>query len=293
MARKLRIHYEGALYHVICRGNNREFVFKDDKWKESYIGLIERYKKKYRFKLYAYVIMDNHVHLLIEVGVVPLSKIMQGIQQVFTQRYNKASQRSGHVFEQRYKAVLCDKDQYLLGLIRYIHHNPMRAGVSKGLDYTWSSYERYMKKEKELVDIDFPLSLFDYDINKLNRFMNEADDEIGETPNSVFSESIDEYEIKSKEEKPKLRLTLDEMIKIVCDEYQITEEDIIDGKRTNYLNEARRLLVALSLMNPDISQKKVAERLKRRENTISMMVNKSDLLGEFADIIEKLLTFDV
>jgi REP element-mobilizing transposase RayT len=83
MARKPRIEYPGGLYHVMCRGNNGEYVLKEDK--SDYIRFIEKYKERYSFKLYAYCIMDNHVHLLIETGAIPLSKIMQGIQQSFTQ----------------------------------------------------------------------------------------------------------------------------------------------------------------------------------------------------------------
>ena len=135
MSRKPRIHNEGALYHVIIRGNNREYIFKEELWKKQYLEIIMRYKQKYKFKLYAYVIMDNHAHLLIEVNHVPLSKVMQCIQQVFTQMFNREQKRTGHVFEQRYKSILCDKDEYLLMLIRYIHQNPLRAGLENGVDY--------------------------------------------------------------------------------------------------------------------------------------------------------------
>ena len=89
MARKPRVHYEGALYHVITRGNNKEKIFGEENEKEEYLRIIKKYKDRYGFKLYAYCIMDNHAHLLIEVGNIPLSKIMQGIQQVYTQRYNR------------------------------------------------------------------------------------------------------------------------------------------------------------------------------------------------------------
>ncbi len=84
MARKLRIHYEGALYHVIVRGNNKSHIFMEPKWKNTYLEIIKRYKNKYDFKIYAYSIMDNHAHLLIEVSKIELSKIMKCIQQVFT-----------------------------------------------------------------------------------------------------------------------------------------------------------------------------------------------------------------
>jgi REP element-mobilizing transposase RayT len=88
--------------------------------------------------------MDNHAHLLIEVDDIPLSKIMQGIQQVFTQHYNRKNKTTGHVFEQRYKSFLCAKDAYLLQLIRYIHQNPVRSKLTGGLNYQWSSHKEYI-----------------------------------------------------------------------------------------------------------------------------------------------------
>jgi REP element-mobilizing transposase RayT len=106
MARKPRIHYDGALYHVLVRGNNRSHIFRNKEDKENYKKIVLKYKKRYHFKLYAYCIMDNHAHLLIKVTDIPLSKIMQGILQVFTQKYNRINNTTGHVFEQRYKALL-------------------------------------------------------------------------------------------------------------------------------------------------------------------------------------------
>lgn len=103
--------------------------------------------------------MDNHAHLLIEVANIPLSKIMQGIQQVFTQYYNRRNRSTGQVFEQRYKSYLCDRDEYLLPLIRYIHQNPLRSKLEGGIDYQWSSHKEYID-DSGLADVGFPLSPF-------------------------------------------------------------------------------------------------------------------------------------
>ncbi len=158
MPRKPRIHYLGALYHVICRGNNREWVFRSEMEKQEYMERIAEYKRRYGFKLYAWVLMSNHAHLLIEVRDVSLSKIMQGIQQGYTQWYNRRHKHTGHVFEQRYKATLCNKDRYLLALIRYIHQNPERAKLEGGLDYLWSSHKSYIVENKNgITDASFPL----------------------------------------------------------------------------------------------------------------------------------------
>ncbi|WP_432404161.1 transposase [Wukongibacter sp. M2B1] len=126
--------------------------------------------------MYAYVIMDNHLHLLIEVSKTPLSKIMQFIQQTYTQYYNKKYDRTGNVFEQRYKAMLCNRDEYLLELIRYIHKNPEKAKISD-INYKWSSHKEYIGKNFGICDIDFPLSMFsNYKKEAENRYLEYVTD---------------------------------------------------------------------------------------------------------------------
>ena len=170
MPRKPRVHFEGALYHIMCRGNNGEEILKTEKNKKDYLELIKRYKDKYGFIVYAYSIMDNHVHILIEVSKNPLSKAMQGIQQVYTQKYNKENNRKGHVFQQRYKAKLCNKDDYLLNLIRYIHRNSIEAEITQDISYKWSSHSSYVNPQKnDLVNTEFPLSMFGVSKNEARK----------------------------------------------------------------------------------------------------------------------------
>jgi len=120
MPRKPRTEYPGALYHVMCRGNNGEHILTEEE-KPEYIKFIIKYKERYRFKIYAYCIMDNHAHILIETGDVPISKIMQGIQQSFTQYYNKSILEQDMFFSRdikRYYAI--KKDIYGNSLNIYI-----------------------------------------------------------------------------------------------------------------------------------------------------------------------------
>ena len=141
MARKPRVAFEGALYHVIVRGNQRQRTFRDDRDRLRYLERIEHYRQRYRFQIYAYVLMSNHVHLLLETGTTPLSKILHGIQFTYTQYYNRRYRTIGHLFQGRYKAILCDRDAYLLELIRYIHLNPARLKKPEDLaNYRWSSH---------------------------------------------------------------------------------------------------------------------------------------------------------
>jgi len=162
MARKPRIEYEGAFFHVITRGNQRQRLFKGDDDFQKYISLLAFYKERYKYSLYAYALMSNHVHLLIETRQIPPSKILQGINQSYTMYFNRKYKTVGHLFQGRYKAILCDKDAYLLSLIKYIHLNPVKAKIAKAAGgYRWSSHRSYDKQQKNnIVDTDPVLRMF-------------------------------------------------------------------------------------------------------------------------------------
>jgi len=176
MARKPRIEFEGALYHVITRGNQRQRIFKAIEDYERYLKILGDYKARYEFVLYAYVLMGNHVHLLIETKGVPLSKILQGINQSYTMYFNRRYATVGHVFQGRYKAMLCDKDSYLLSLVKYIHMNPVQAGKAKSPGkYFWSSHGSYIGRVRDrgIVDSKPVLKIFSENRRKGTRAYQE------------------------------------------------------------------------------------------------------------------------
>jgi len=162
MARKPRIHFPGAFYHVIVRGNGGQDIFRGDDDYRLYLRFLKEYKKRYQFSLYAYALMTNHAHLLMQVGDVPLARIMQVVQFRYAKRFNFRYGKEGHLFQGRYKAILCDKDKYFLELSAYIHLNPVRGGlVEDPLQFLWSSYRAYMGSKKEdLIDEEFLLRIF-------------------------------------------------------------------------------------------------------------------------------------
>ena len=285
MARKPRVHYEGALYHVICRGNNRAYVLDNNESKKNYLEIIEHYKKKYGFKLYCYCLMDNHVHLLMEVSKEPLSKIMKGIQQVYTQRYNKQHKRSGHVFEQRYKAILCDKDQYLLGLINYIHMNPVRAGMVEGIDYVWSSHRVYLKNDNSFVDVDFPLSLFEgtrtQQLDRYINFMKFEEDDIGKMKANEFSDDMVDL-IKEKlntenEDERKIEVDPKEIMYKVCLHYGIEENSLIEKTRKEQIVLAKRVSVHLIKKYSCYTNKDIGRMLNMSATAVSFALNDESL----------------
>lgn len=145
MARKPRVQFPGAFYHVIIRGNRQEVIFFDEMDYREYLRRLKEARERFSFRLFAYVLMPNHVHLLVETGDAPLSRIMQWLGTTYTQYFNRRHRKVGHLFQGRYKAILCDKDAYLLALVRYLHLNPVRAGLVKNPErYRWSSHRAYM-----------------------------------------------------------------------------------------------------------------------------------------------------
>jgi REP-associated tyrosine transposase len=161
MARRPRLFAAGTLYHVIVRGNQRQKTFTSESDYLAYIERLARYRKKYDYVLHAYCLMPNHVHLLVESSEQPLAKFMQGLQQSYSQYFNVKHHKTGHLFEGRYKAIICQKDEYLLELIRYIHLNPVRAGMVKTPErYRYCGHHAYLEgKATETIDPAKVLSL--------------------------------------------------------------------------------------------------------------------------------------
>ena len=141
MSRPLRIEFAGALYHVTARGDGREDIYFEEADRRLFLDVLGRVCHRYNWVIHAYCLMSNHYHLLVETPEANLSKGMRQLNGVYTQRINKVHGRVGHVFQGRYKAILVQKDAYLLELARYIVLNPVRAGmVSAADDWPWSSY---------------------------------------------------------------------------------------------------------------------------------------------------------
>ena len=141
MSRPLRIEYPGAWYHVMNRGRRGERIFRSPKDYEVFIGLLQEAVELWDVRISAYCLMSNHYHLLIQTPQGNISRSMRHINGVYTQRYNRIHKCDGQLFRGRYKSILVEQDSYLLELVRYIHRNPVRAGmVEKLSEYLWSSH---------------------------------------------------------------------------------------------------------------------------------------------------------
>ncbi len=154
MARPYRLQGEGYFYHITSRGDGRKRIYISRYDYKKFLEYIMQAKEKYKFHLYAYVLMSNHYHLLLETTQPNLSKIMHYVNGAYTTYYNIKRKKSGHLFQGRYKSIVIDTDSYFKELSRYIHLNPVRAKlVNKPDEYEWSSYHGYVSKRGDkLID---------------------------------------------------------------------------------------------------------------------------------------------
>lgn len=260
MARRPRIEFEGAFYHVITRGNQRQKIFKDKDDFLKYLEILFNYKIRYKYFLYAYVLMNNHIHLLVETQETPLSKILQGINQSYTTYFNRKYKTVGHLFQGRYKAILCDRDEYLLSLVKYIHLNPVRAKIVKFPDkYQWSSQHSYIKKTDgiNIIDTDQVLRMFSEDKQRARKlysaYMSDSQivkkedvyNTIGQRilGSEEFLERVMErYDGELEKEKREREYTLYEIAKGVEKIYGITLKQIRERSKSETIILGRRLL---------------------------------------------------
>lgn len=148
-------------YHILLRGINKQDIFLDKYDKDKFTKCLIETKEKYNYSIYSYVIMNNHVHLNIYDKEDSMSKIIHKLCTSYGMYFNKKYERVGHIFQNRFKSIGIDTEEYLLNLVRYIHRNPEKDGISKLNKYKWSSYNEYINNSKFITDIDFILDLFD------------------------------------------------------------------------------------------------------------------------------------
>jgi len=306
MARKPRIEYEGAFYHVITRGNQRQRVFKDRDDYERYLMILADYKVRYDYVLYAYVLMSNHVHLLIETKEKPLSKILQGINQSYTIYFNKRYGMVGHLFQGRYKAILCEKDAYLLSLVKYIHLNPMRARVVKSLEaYPWSSHRCYVARARDegIVDTEPVLKMFSEDRGRARRlyrnYMGEGEGVKREAVYSTVSQRVLGGERFVKEVlmktgrgevwgKKRHEYTLSEIGGAVEGVYGVTLRQLREKSKEEGIVSGRKVM-SLVAREYDYKGQEIAEYLRRDPAVITRYLKEGERLeGEVEKVHEAL-----
>lgn len=172
MARQLRIQYPGAVYHITCRGNARQDIYKDDKDRKSFLEILKESQKIYGIKIYSYVLMSNHYHLLLETPKGNISDYMRHLNMRYTSHYNRRHKKVGHLYQGRFKGILVERDTYLSVLSRYIHLNPVKIKSMSRMSYEeklkylrkyrWSSLPGYINRRRKQEFVDYDLVLEEY-----------------------------------------------------------------------------------------------------------------------------------
>lgn len=183
MPRRARIQSQSRVYHVMMRGNERKNIFLNDEDKAKFLDIIYEKKKVSRFNLYAYCLMDNHIHLIISENKDSLARIMKRVNTSYAYYFNKTYIRIGHLFQDRFRSEPIENDNYLLAAARYVHNNPVKANMVKNVeDYKWSSYKLYLEvsRRSNIIDKDMIFGIFSEDKEKAI----EAFKEFTNKPNS-------------------------------------------------------------------------------------------------------------
>lgn len=279
MARRVRIHYPGACFHVMLRGNAKQEIFQGPGDIRRFEEILGEGVARYGVSVYAYCWMPNHVHMAVQVSDIPLSKMMQSLSQRYTGWVNHKYERVGHLFQGRYKAVLVAKLAYQMELIRYIHLNPVRAGLVKVPEaYGNSSHRAYLAPEQgrtvSWLDLDAGLALFGGDPAaarlRYRHFMGEPVDEDRLMQLRTGIDTDNEPKTRTREDT--IDIDLETLIRRVANEMDVTEDMISGPGRSRKASHARAMIAILAMDHTAHTLYEVAARLNRDVSTLSKQV---------------------
>jgi REP element-mobilizing transposase RayT len=281
MARPLRIHTPGAFYHVTLRGNHRQQIFFRHEDRQILSERIAEVIDRFGTRLHAYCYMTNHIHALIQVGDMPLSRLMHRIAGRYARSVQSTLQTTGHLFEKRYHSILIDADEYLLSLLRYIHLNPVRAHmVQSADDYPWSSHQVYLGERTEAwVTTDFALSMFHPDrlaaIDAYRRFVS-GEHGSGRSPLAECNPSdtrilgSDEFasRLLGAGWQPRSRKSLAQIVSEACMTYSVSASQLSSASREQRFVKARAWIAHQAILGRVASVTTVARTFGRNESSL-------------------------
>jgi REP element-mobilizing transposase RayT len=287
MARKPRIHLQGGLYHVILRGNGGQDVFLTEDDRYRFFLLLQEGTCRFGYIIHAFCLMTNHIHLAVQVGAMPLSRGMQNLSFRYTRWINWRKKRTGHLFQGRYKAVLVDGDSYLLELVRYIHLNPVRAGMVKSPEeYPWSSHKAYLGHELlPWLTTGWVLEQFGEPVKKAREgYSNFVLDGLGEKHRPEFHGGEDDSRIFGDDNfvdsclsvsgSIHPRVTIQEIVDTVCREYNIDVSTLRAQSQRRIASEARAVLGWLARELGCATLSEVSKLVNRDVGSISSSVSR-------------------
>lgn len=307
MGRKPRVHIPGAFYHLVVRGNNRQPIFLSRDDREHFEELLLKGVERFGHLYHAFCMMTNHVHLAAEVSQVPLSHIAHNFLFRYARWFHRKYGRSGHLFERRFGAYRVESDKSLLSLVRYIHLNPVRAGLSdKAASYGWSSHLDYLgEADRGWLTTDFVLSLFSSSPSAARKayrsFMVAGDREEGAEPEDGGDQPATSPPWASRQSavaplptEPLLRI-----LATVCGAMNVTRCELEANSQQRHITMARavtawlvRRHAALTLEDLALALGRDASTLSRAASTLVKKSSEDPGLRELLRTIETKLVAD-
>jgi len=299
MARKPRLHFPGAVYHVTLHGNGNQQVFLDDTDRTRLLLLIQEGIEKFGHTVHAYCLMPTFLQLVIEVDEVPLSRIMQQLGFRYTRWFNDWHGHAGHLFQGRYKAILIEPERYLLDLVRDLHLAPVRSGEqSDPMRYPWSSHRAYCGRE-QVVWLTTGRTMLQIDetgiraLMKFHSYVNEdSPSEVdfsrgGEVdPRILGDEEFVRGVMKLSRQKYQPKIKPEKVMKAVLDRYKLTEEELAAAGKNRLCAEARAYLAWLYLETGCETLTALGEQLGRDVSSLSSAVRRLQLKGKKEEAIK-------
>lgn len=278
MPRAPRLHVPGGLYHVILRGNHQQPVFDHEADYHAFEAILARALRRYDARVHAYCWMANHVHLAAQVGDVRLGRLMQAVASSYARRKQRRIPTTGHLFERRYRGILVDNDAYWLTLVRYIHRNPVEAGlVADPAEYPWSGHRGYLGRACPAWLTTAPtLAMFGRGaaeaVAEYRRFVGE--DAVPESPPGgatvVTPEPLAGFELGDRGNVQ----SLEQVVTQVSTELGVDRKLLASGRRDSALVHARLEIARRALATGAASLVAVAVRLGRSVSTLSEQLNR-------------------
>lgn len=288
MSRSPRVHVCGGFYHVTLRGNHRRPIFFAERDRMRLSSLVAEFADRFGARVHCYCWMTNHVHLVIEVGQIPLSRIMLHVASRYARIAQARLSTTGHLFERRYHALLIDVDRYLLAVIRYVHRNPLAAGLVREIsEYRWSSHANYVGDRREpWITTEFVLRMFHtqppHAIAAYRRFVAGADEGSQKYPipgitsgDAGFVREI-KRPVRILQASRARVITLDQLITEACVTFGTTPGELASPSRTRRLARARATVAKAAVESRIASIAAVARRFGRDESSLRESVGRLD-----------------
>ena len=288
--RKPRIHRPTSFYHVILRGNNGLPIFFSDTDRCQLCFIIQQGIERFDHRIHGFCFMSNHIHLIIQTCVVQLSKVMHHLGSHYARYINRTHKRIGHLFQGRFKSILVDENNYLSELVRYVHLNPVRAGIVLSPEnYPWSGHLAYIGlKEIAWLYQDWILSKFHSDeIIARQLYTEYLNKGIGENSQEKFTKGSHqgrilgndlffEKTIKKATDQESTRVTLNSLIMTVVDTLKISLTAIKSNRKTSELSRARGIITFLVREHSHITLKELALFLEKDHSSLIRLASRTE-----------------